>query len=160
MPAADSRVLRNAYGCFPTGVTAICALVGGQPVGMAASSFTSVSLEPPLVSVSVQSSSQTWAVLSSCKRVGVSVLGEAHSDVCRQLSARTGDRFTSVDWEVSPADALFISGAALWLECSIHQIVAAGDHQLILLKVETLGVAPDVPPLVFHASRFRALAAG
>src|SRR5258708_2550039 len=119
MPAADSQELRNAYGCFPSGVTAICAIVGGQPVGMAASSFTSVSLEPPLVSVCVQSSSRTWAVLKDAKRIGVSVLGEKHGDICRQLSAKTGDRFAGVDWEVSPADALFICGAAVWLECSL-----------------------------------------
>jgi flavin reductase (DIM6/NTAB) family NADH-FMN oxidoreductase RutF len=159
VPAADSRELRNAYGCFPSGVTAICAIVDGQPVGMAASSFTSVSLEPPLVSVCVQSSSRTWAVLKAAKRVGVSVLGEAHGDVCRQLSAKTGDRFSGVDCEVSEADALFIRGAAVWLECSIDRIVTAGDHELVLLKVELLRVLPDVPPLVFHASRFRALAA-
>jgi flavin reductase (DIM6/NTAB) family NADH-FMN oxidoreductase RutF len=158
MPAADSRELRNAYGCFPSGVTAICAMVGGQPVGLAASSFTSVSLEPPLVSVCVQSSSRTWAVLKAANRVGVSVLGETHGDVCRQLAAKTGDRFTGVDWEASPADALFIRGAAVWLECSIDRIVLAGDHELVLLNVELLRVAPDVPPLVFHGSRFRALA--
>src|SRR5260221_1292831 len=94
--AANSRELRNAYGCFPSGVTAICAIVGGQPVGMAASSFTSVSLEPPLVSVCVQSSSRTWAVLKASKRVGVSVLGQTHGEVCRQLAAKTGDRFAGV----------------------------------------------------------------
>lgn len=126
---------------------------------MAASSFTSVSLEPPLVSVCVQRDSRTWAVLKAAQRVGVSFLGETHGDICRKLSAKTGDRFAGIDWEVSPADALFIRGAAVWLECSIDQIVAAGDHELVLLKVELLRVAPDVPPLVFHASRFRALAA-
>jgi flavin reductase (DIM6/NTAB) family NADH-FMN oxidoreductase RutF len=53
---------------------------------------------------------------------------------------------------------LFIRGAAVWLECSIDRIVLAGDHELVLLNVELLRVAPDVPPLVFHGSRFRALA--
>ncbi len=84
----DPQTLRNAFGCFPTGVTAICAVIDGEPVGMAASSFTSVSLDPALVLVCIQNSSATWRKLRSAPRIGVSVLGEQHDRACSQLAAK------------------------------------------------------------------------
>jgi flavin reductase (DIM6/NTAB) family NADH-FMN oxidoreductase RutF len=158
MPPTNIRELRNAYACFPTGVTALCALVDGRPAGLAASSFTSVSLEPPLVSVCLQSNSTTWPQLRASPRLGVSFLGVYHDIACRQLSAKTGDRFAGISWEASAAGAVFIDGASVWLECLIDQCIAAGDHEIALLRIETLKVEPDVSPLVFHASRFRELA--
>jgi flavin reductase (DIM6/NTAB) family NADH-FMN oxidoreductase RutF len=158
MPPADSRAIRDAYACFPSGVAALCALVDGQPVGMAASSFTTVSLEPPLVCVCIQSTSTTWPRLRSSPRLGVSFLGVDHDAVCRQLSAKTGDRFADICWESSAAGAVFIEGASVWLECAIDQCITAGDHEIALLRIETLKVEPHVSPLVFHASRFRGLA--
>jgi flavin reductase (DIM6/NTAB) family NADH-FMN oxidoreductase RutF len=158
MPVTDPRELRKAYGCFPTGVTAVCALIDGQPVGMAASSFTSVSLDPPLVSVCVQSTSSTWQKLAPAQRLGVSFLGVAHDGACRQLAAKNGDRFAGIEWEASEAGAIFIGGAAVWMECSISQRVVAGDHEIVVLQIEGLKTEPDVSPLIFHASQFRQLA--
>jgi len=89
----DARALRDVYACFPSGVTALCALLDGVPVGIAASSFTTVSITPPLVSVCIQRNSTTWPLLQAAPRIGVSVLGELHGKVCRQLAAKTGDRF-------------------------------------------------------------------
>jgi len=103
--AVDDDVLRRAFACFPTGVTAVCALVDGQAVGMAASSFTSVSLDPPLVSVCVQNSSSTWRKLSPMSRLGVSVLSAGHENASRQLAAKTGDRFSGIDWQASTGGA-------------------------------------------------------
>jgi flavin reductase (DIM6/NTAB) family NADH-FMN oxidoreductase RutF len=116
LSAVDDGVLRRAFACFPTGVTAVCALVDGQPVGMAASSFTSVSLDPPLVSVCVQNRSSTWRKLSPVSRLGVSVLSAGHENASRQLSAKTGDRFSGIDWQASTDGAIFIGGACVWLE--------------------------------------------
>jgi flavin reductase (DIM6/NTAB) family NADH-FMN oxidoreductase RutF len=158
MPITDPRELRKAYGCFPSGVTAVCALIDGQPVGMAASSFTSVSLDPPLVSVCVQSTSTTWQKLAPAQRLGVSFLGVAHDGACRQLAAKNGDRFAGIEWEASDAGAIFIGGAAVWMECSISQRVVAGDHEIVVLQIEGLKTEPDVSPLIFHASQFRQLA--
>jgi flavin reductase (DIM6/NTAB) family NADH-FMN oxidoreductase RutF len=157
LSAIDDADLRRAFACFPTGVTAICALIDG-PVGMAASSFTSVSFEPPLVSVCMQNSSNTWRKLAPVRRLGVSFLGIGHEIASRQLAARTGDRFSGIDWQASPGGAVFITGASVWLECSIHERIAAGDHEIVLLQIETLRIQADVSPLVFHASRYRQLA--
>ncbi|MDR7279097.1 flavin reductase family protein [Catenuloplanes atrovinosus] len=154
----DPGALRQAYGCFPSGVTAVCALVDGVPAGLTASSFTSVSMNPPLVSVCVQHTSTTWPKLRDLERVGVSVLGEGHDGLARQIASRTGDRFAGVTWETGPAGAVFLVGATAWLDCTIERQVPAGDHDIVLLRVHTLRADPDVAPLVFHASRFRRLA--
>src|SRR3546814_15819531 len=77
--------LRAAFGCFPSGITAVCALIDGKPVGMAASSFTSVSLDPPLVSVCVPNRSTPWRQLRSVLRMGVSVLAGGQGRACRTL---------------------------------------------------------------------------
>ncbi|RHW28345.1 flavin reductase [Nocardioides immobilis] len=150
-------VLRQAFGCFPSGVTAVCAVGEEGPVGMAVSSFTSVSLAPPLLSVCVQSSSSTWPKLRESPRLGVSVLAEHQAVSGRRLSMKTGDRFAGMAWSASPEGALFVSGAAASFDCAIHAEVPAGDHTMVLLAVLGLQAMPDVAPLVFHGSRFRRL---
>jgi flavin reductase (DIM6/NTAB) family NADH-FMN oxidoreductase RutF len=154
----DSRTLRNAFGCFPSGVTAICAMIDGGPEGMAASSFVSVSLDPPLVLVCIQNSSATWRKLRTAPRIGVSVLGEEHDRACSQLAAKSGDRFEGLEWCTTEGGAVLLEGAAVSLDCSVVEEIAAGDHQLVMLRIEELKFQPTVNPLVFHGSRFRKLA--
>jgi flavin reductase (DIM6/NTAB) family NADH-FMN oxidoreductase RutF len=154
-----ATVLRQAFACFPSGVTALCALAGDEPVGMAVSSFTSVSLDPALLSVCVQNTSSTWPNLRPRPRLGLSVLAEGQADAGRTLSRKTGDRFADVTWEASPDGAVFLGGASAWFDCSVYAEVPAGDHTVVLLAVHGLRAEPDVPPLVFHGSRFRRLAA-
>ncbi|MPY47435.1 flavin reductase family protein [Streptomyces acidicola] len=154
----DPAELRAAYGTFPTGVTAVCALRDGAPVGFAASTFVPVSLDPPLVSVCVQHTSTTWPLLADRERIGLSVLADTQGTACRQLASKSGDRFAGVSVTTTGDGAVLLDEAAAWLDCSIHQILPAGDHDLVLLKVEAMRVYPGVPPLVFHASGFRSLA--
>jgi flavin reductase (DIM6/NTAB) family NADH-FMN oxidoreductase RutF len=156
---ADGSVLRRAFACFPSGVTALCGIRDGVPVGMAASAFTSVSVDPPLVSVCVQNSSTTWPKLRELPRLGVSVLGEGHAEACRQLSSKTGDRFAGIGWDASPDGAVFVQSATAWLDCSVERVVSAGDHAIVLLRIHRLRADSTAAPLVFHGSRFRRLAA-
>jgi flavin reductase (DIM6/NTAB) family NADH-FMN oxidoreductase RutF len=155
----DSGVLRQAFACFPSGVAAVCAMDGTQPQGMAVSSFTSVSIEPPLVSVCIQATSTTWPKLRERPRLGVSVLAEGHDSACASLSSKHGDRFSDVSWEASPDGGVFVHDAAMWLECSLEAQLPAGDHLIALLRIHGLYTNFEVAPLVFHRSRFRKLAA-
>nr|WP_255670162.1 flavin reductase family protein [Aeromicrobium wangtongii] len=150
--------LRAAFSCFPSGITAVCAVVDDQPAGMAASSFTSVSLDPALVSICIQNSSRTWRQLRSLLRLGVSVLASGQDEACRKLARPEGDRFQGVAWEKSSDGSVFIKGAAAWLNCGIHTVVPAGDHAIALLRVHALWCDEHVEPLVFHGSKFRTLA--
>jgi flavin reductase (DIM6/NTAB) family NADH-FMN oxidoreductase RutF len=154
----DTDVLRQAFGAFPSGVTAVCSLIGGGPVGMSASSFTSVSLDPPLVSVCVARTSTTWPVLRGAPRLGLSVLADGHEDVTRKLSARGVDRFESVPWRPAPGGAVFVDGSCLWLDCTLEAELPAGDHEIALLRIEEITSFPDTRPLIFHGSQFRQLA--
>lgn len=156
---AETSALRRAYGTFPSGVTAVCALRDGAPVGIAASSFVSVSMNPPLVSVCVQHTSTTWPLLADRPRLGLSVLGSTHDRACRQIASKTGDRFAGIGYTATGEGAVLLHDAAAWLDCSVHEIVTAGDHDLVLLRVEALQTHDDVAPLVFHGSRFHALSA-
>lgn len=155
--ALDSRELRDAFGAFPTGVTAVAAVVNGVPVGLAANSFTSVSLDPAIVSVCVAHRSTTWPTLRTADRLGVSVLGAHQERACRQLSAREGDRFAALDWRETEDGAVLLSGTSAWLDTSIEQEITAGDHDIVLLRVHAFGIDSHVAPLIFHASRFRTL---
>ncbi|WP_434599010.1 flavin reductase family protein [Streptomyces sp. A5-4] len=157
-PVTAAHQLRQAFGCFPSGVTALCGYRDGEPVGLAASSFTSVSMEPPLVSVCIQHTSTTWPKLREQRRLGLSVLAEGQDEICARLASKDGDRFAGMDWVASDDGSVFVDGATLWLDCTIHQEVTFGDHDIVLLGIEGLSAVPDTSPLVFHASRFRRLA--
>jgi flavin reductase (DIM6/NTAB) family NADH-FMN oxidoreductase RutF len=152
--ALDGAMLRQAFGCFPSGVTAVCALVDGGPVGMAASSFTSVSLDPPLVSVCVASTSATWGHLRTAERLGVSVMSSSHEAACRSLSARDGDRFAGVDWYATDGGAVLLREAPATLDCSLEAELPAGDHHIALLRIHSVTTDHGIDPLVFHRSKF------
>jgi flavin reductase (DIM6/NTAB) family NADH-FMN oxidoreductase RutF len=152
-----TSLLRHVFGSFPTGVTAVAALVDGEPVGIAASSFTSVSLDPPLVSVCIAHTSTTWPVLARAERVGVSVLSAHQEGVARRLASREPDRFATLAWRGTADGAVLLDEAAAWLECTIEACVPAGDHDIVLLRVVELDADHRVAPLVFHGSRFRRL---
>lgn len=149
--------LRKAFAHFPSGVVAVCARIGGVAHGMVVSTFVPVSLDPPLVSLCVQYSSETWPRLSKASRVGLSLLGDDQQGAARSLSSRTGDRFRDVELHIGNGNAAFVEGATAWLETSVHEQVSAGDHAVVLLRVHRLTARPDSEPLVFHRSGFRAL---
>ena len=151
--------LREAFGHVPTGVIAIAAEIDGTRVGLAASTFVPVSLDPPLVSFCVQNTSTTWPRLVDAPYLGISVLGEAHDAAARTLAAKTGDRFAGLETASTDRGAVFIEGTSVWLESSIEQQVPAGDHTIVVLRVSGITVHPEVAPIVFHRSTFRRLGA-
>ncbi|WP_307811593.1 flavin reductase family protein [Streptomyces fildesensis] len=157
-PVMATAQLRRAFGCFPSGVAAVCASYEGEPLGLAASSFTSVSMDPPLVSLCVQHTSATWPKLRKQPRLGLSALAEGQDEICTRLAGRAGDRFAGTNWFASEDGAVFVDGATLWLDCTIREEVSCGDHDIVLMQIHGLSATPDMSPLVFHGSRFRRLA--
>jgi flavin reductase (DIM6/NTAB) family NADH-FMN oxidoreductase RutF len=155
----NPSTLREAFGHFPSGVIAIAAEVDGIRVGLAASTFVPVSLEPPLVSFCVQNMSETWPQLKDLPRLGISVLGESHNEAARALAAKTGDRFAGLSTVSTDSGAVFVEGTSVWLESAIEQLIPAGDHTIVILRVSDITVHPDVAPIVFHRSTFRRLGA-
>lgn len=161
-PADDAAALKQAYSCFPSGVVAVCRRVNDGAhglVGMSASAFTTVSLDPPLASVCVRRESETWPSLREAGELGVSVFSADQAGLCRRLAGPTADRFAGWTPIVQPRGAAFVPGATAHLSCSVAGEVPAGDHVVVLLRIEALRSDPSVEPLVFHASTFRALEA-
>ncbi|WP_035805224.1 flavin reductase family protein [Kitasatospora mediocidica] len=150
---------RTILGRFTTGVVLVTTTTPNGPVGMAVNSFTSVSLEPPLIALCAALTSTTWPSIRETGGFAVSILGEQHEDLCRVFSTRGADRFSGGDWTSSrdghpiPADALG------WLDCRISTIHPAGDHELVIATAADGAVADAAGPLVFHGGRFRELIA-
>lgn len=150
----EPSTLRQAFGAFPCGVVSVAAQVDGAHVGLAASSFTSVSLEPALVSFSVANTSSTWPVLRRAGHLGLSVLADHHGDVCTQLAGPAARRFDGLDLHTTDEGAVLLDGAAATFDCTIHREVEAGDHTLVLLRLHAVEDLGGVSPLVFHRSGF------
>lgn len=150
----DPVALRRAFGSFPTGVVALAAEVDDRPVGLAASSFTSVSLDPPLVSLSLAASSRTWPTLRRAARLGLTVLADHHDAVCRQLSGPVDRRFAGLPLTVDEDGSLTLDEGLARFSCSLHREVEAGDHVLVLLRVHAVDHGAPGQPLVFHRSGF------
>ncbi|MBY4040317.1 flavin reductase family protein [Rhodococcus fascians] len=154
----DQSVLRNAFGQFPSGVVAVCAEIDGVKIGMAASSFVAVSIDPPLVAFCVQDTSTTWPRFAAATRIGISVLGELHDVAARTLAAKTGNRFEGLTTTTTDDGAVFIDGASMWLDATVTEQITAGDHDIVLMRINELEIKDGIAPIVFHGSKFRRLA--
>ncbi|MDH2414773.1 flavin reductase family protein [Nocardioides sp. CER19] len=154
----DPARLRSAFGSFPSGVVAVAAEVDGRLIGLAASSFTSVSLDPPLVSFSVANSSKTWPDLRRTAHLGVTVLADHHGDVCRQLAGPVDARFEGIAVSATDDGAVTLDEGLARFDCTIYREVEAGDHLIVLLQLHAVEHPETGSPLIFHRSGFGRLA--
>ncbi|MEV6930267.1 flavin reductase family protein [Dactylosporangium sp. NPDC051485] len=150
----DPVRLRQAFGVFPSGVVAVAACVDGDLVGLAASSFTSVSLDPPLVSFSVANASKTWPALRRAAHLGVTVLAARHGGLARQLAGPVESRFDGVEFALSDGGAVTLPDGLAQFDTTIYREVEAGDHTIVLLQLHAVQHADHSLPLVFHRSAF------
>ena len=155
---ADPMAARSTFAQFPSGVVVLAVEAGGEKHALVASSFmVGVSLEPCLVAVAVQKSSETWEQIKDAATLGVSIFGKGQGHLTRKLAGKDrAARFEQVAIEIGEDGAVFIENAALWLECSIHEVLEAGDHWMVLLEVMKLGIGEN-EPLIWHGAKFREL---
>lgn len=151
-PALHGAQLRTILAHVPTPVTALAAEIHGTPTGMVLGSFVGLSLDPPLVAVSIRKQSTTWPVLRDAAQLGVSVLTEDHADLVRQLAGPVEHRFEGVAWH-SEEGAVLIDSACAHLRTRLVDEVDTGDHVLAVLRVVDATEYVAAPPLVFHGSR-------
>nr|BFE59498.1 flavin reductase family protein [Dactylosporangium thailandense] len=150
----DPVRLRQAFGIFPSGVVAVAAQVDSALVGLAASSFTSVSLDPPLVSFSIANVSKTWPDLRRAAHLGVTILADRHGGLARQLAGPPESRFDGVEVLLSEHGAVTLPDGLAQFDTTIYREVEAGDHTIVLLRLHAVQHADHSLPLVFHRSAF------
>lgn len=135
--ALDPRALRNAFGTFMTGVTVVTANdANGAPFGFTANSFTSVSLDPPMVLVCVANTSRNFDALIKATGFAVNILAENQIEVSNTFARPVEDRFASVDWHKGPNGAPILEEVTAWFDCSMYKTVDAGDHTILIGQVE------------------------
>jgi 3-hydroxy-9,10-secoandrosta-1,3,5(10)-triene-9,17-dione monooxygenase reductase component len=155
VPAIAADLFRNVLSHYPTGVSIVTGDVPGEgPVGLVVGTFTSLSLEPALVSFMPAKSSKSWPKIESSGAFCVNVLGASQGELCRQFSARGGNKFEGVDWRPTTTGSPLLSGVMAWVDCRIEQVFDSGDHQIVVGRVVDLRVESDELPMTFLRGTF------
>ncbi|MEU6174410.1 flavin reductase family protein [Streptantibioticus parmotrematis] len=179
----DAARFRHVLGHFASGVTIVTApgvateapdALGGRasgtldadaaeppaPAGFACQSFSSLSLDPPLVAFMVARTSGSWPRIARAGVFCVNVLAAGQEALCRAFAVSGADKFAGVEWTPAPATgAPLLAGVAAWVDCEVHAVHTGGDHLVVVGRVKDLGApAEPLPPLLFHRGRFGGLA--
>lgn len=155
---SDPRTLRDALGCFATGITIVTALdAGGEPFGLTANSFTSVSLDPPLLLVCVAHTSSSAEKLRAAGHFAVNVLQAEQIELSRRFAQKIEDRFSATPWTAGEHGLPVLDHALCSFECSRHEVVEAGDHFLLIGEVERARFEPQRDPLLYFRGQYRGL---
>ncbi len=150
----DLNDYRRALGAFPTGVTIVTAFDEmGEPWGLTANSFTSVSLEPPVISVCVAKSGRVFPTLTQSTRFAVNILSDQQRDLAMHFASDIANRFTGTEWEAQADGAPLFPRASARLDCIVHDRVDAGDHEILLGRVIFYDHCPN-PPLIYCRGAF------
>lgn len=133
----NTRELRDAFGAFMTGVTIVTtARDDGQPLGFTANSFSSVSLDPALLLVSIAKTSSNFQTFATTGHFAINILAEGQKDLSNTFARPSDDRFANVDWHLSAHRNPLIDDVSAWFDCTTHDVIDAGDHAIIIGKVE------------------------
>ncbi|MET8942327.1 flavin reductase family protein [Streptomyces sp. NPDC004542] len=155
----DPAEFRRVLGTFATGVTVITAPPAdgaSSPAGFACQSFSSLSLDPPLVAFMVGRASATWPRIARAGVFCVNVLAAHQGEVCRGFAVSGADKFAGVAYDAAPVSGSpRLAGTVAWIDCTVHAVHTGGDHLIVVGRVDALGTGDrDGAPLLFHRGRF------
>ena len=157
-PPEDKAELRKALGSFATGVTIVTARApDGTPTGFTANSFTSVSLEPPLLLVCLAHTAASYGIFREADSFAVNVLELGQEETARRFASRGADKFGPTPWKPGRLGAPLIDGSLARFDCAMHQRVEAGDHDILMGRVIGFSLHEGAA-LLYHKGAFRALA--
>ena len=146
---------RKVLGSYPTGVCVITALdANDRPAGMVVGSFTSVSLDPPLVGFFPDKKSTSWPQIEAAGHFAVNIMGSDQTDVCRAVGAKGDEKFVGVEFTVSEHNLPVIANSLACIECRLYSVTEAGDHWFVLGEVLRLESTRDEDPMLFHRGRY------
>lgn len=151
LDAIDSDRFRAVLGSYPTGVAIVTSRDAlGAPLGMVVGTFTSVSLDPPLVAFLPMKSSRTFEIMrASSSTFCVNVLAADQEDTCNTFAAAGRDKFAGLPWRPSPKGNPVIDGAVAWIDCEYANVVDGGDHYIVLGGVVAMQLERDTPALLY-----------
>lgn len=153
--AIDAALFRQVLGNYPTGVTVITALsANGDPLGMVVGTFTSVSLDPPLVGFLPDKKSSSWPLIEAAGHFCVNVLGRDQLALCKGLTRSGADRFSGVEYTISQHNLPVLAGTMVSIECRLHAVQDAGDHWFVTGLVLGLESKRDTDPMLFHKGQY------
>ncbi|MDR6831711.1 MULTISPECIES: flavin reductase [unclassified Sphingopyxis] len=155
---SDPRTLRDAMGCFATGVTIVTAVdADGTPVGLTANSFTSVSLDPPLLLVCIANASGTAPALREAAHFGVNVLQIGQQPASNRFATRGEDRFANLPWAPGQTGVPLLGSSLVSFECQRESLHEAGDHFILVGRVVRAQFEPHRDPLLYFRGKYRRL---
>jgi 3-hydroxy-9,10-secoandrosta-1,3,5(10)-triene-9,17-dione monooxygenase reductase component len=151
----DSATFRKVLGNYPTGVCVVTALgEDGQPIALVVGSFTSVSLDPPLVGFLPDRKSSSWPLIRAAGHFCINVFASDQTELCRQLAAPGPDKFAGVSFSLSERNTPQLENVIAWIDCSLHDVLEAGDHYVVLGAVQNLEVTREDDPMLFFRGRY------
>jgi flavin reductase (DIM6/NTAB) family NADH-FMN oxidoreductase RutF len=154
----DPRTLRDALGCFATGVTVVtCLGSDGRPAGLTVNSFTSVSLDPPLLLVCLHKMAASATALTEASHFAVNVLQTGQQPASIRFSTRDEDRFGGTPWSCGEAGAPILEESLGVFECRRHAVHDGGDHHILIGEVVKASFDASLDPLLFFRGRYRRL---
>ena len=147
---ADPKWFRQVLGQYPTGVCAVTAKHSdGSRAGFVVGSFTSVSLDPPLVAFFPDKNSTSWPKIERVGRFCVNILGEDQEHLCRRFASKAADKFEGLETRTASSGSPILDGVVAWIDCDLHSIQEAGDHYVVIARVRELEIESPALPLLF-----------
>jgi flavin reductase (DIM6/NTAB) family NADH-FMN oxidoreductase RutF len=151
----DIAELRQTLGSFATGVAVATTLdAAGNPKGFTANSFTSVSLDPPLVLVCVDRAASCYPAFAGASHFGINILCEAQQHISRTFASKSPDKFADMPWISGITGSPIFPDSTAWLDCELHDRVEAGDHLIVIGRVLSFGHSPAKRPLGYHRGSY------
>lgn len=155
---AAARRFRDVLGRFATGVTVVTSMSGGEPVGMTCQSFSSVSLSPPLVLFCPAKTSRAWPQMQKSGKFCVNLLAQDQADVSNMMASKGVDKFAAVGWRPSEATGSpILEGVLGYVDCTVHAVYQAGDHHIVIGRVQELDTTGAPDPLLFFRGKYSAV---
>jgi 3-hydroxy-9,10-secoandrosta-1,3,5(10)-triene-9,17-dione monooxygenase reductase component len=156
---AAARQFRDVLGRFASGVTVVTAISGGEPVGLTCQSFSSVSLNPPLVLFIPSKTSRAWPLIQRSGKFCVNFLADGQADLSNVMASRGVDKFADVPWSPAPeTGSPLLEGTLGYVDCQIHAVHEAGDHYMVVGRVLDLVLGEGEKPLLFFQGKYASTA--
>lgn len=150
MAEIDSQTFRNTMGQFCTGVVVATASGQNEPVGFAAQSFVSLSLDPPLVALCPAKTSTSWPKMRESGSFCINMLASDQQPVCDAFARSGGDKFEGLGWSPGATGSPVLDGILAYVDCSLEAEHDAGDHTIVVGRVQALAVVKSGTPLLFY----------